>query len=482
MAEGRTYKPVINPEQCETCDICAGGCPAVLIPEYRQETESLRGAIFTDGHAALLCKGQVIPPCQVACPVHQETRRYLRLIAQGRFLEALDVIRETLPFPGIIGRICHRPCEEACLRGECLDEPVTLCGLKGFVADYEVGRREPPPPPVGPDKGKSAAIIGGGPSGMACALSLRRSGYRVTIFEKEKELGGALSWGVPTYRLPREVLHRETAVVARAGVRLRLNTSLGRDTSLNEIREAFDAVYISCGAQGARKLGMDHETVQGALSGVDFLRRINAGMPTEVGRHVVVVGGGNVAIDAALTAKQRGAQRVTLVCLEGRDEMPAGPEEVEQALLEGVIVQNSWGPRRILAEEGRVTGIELKQCTAVFHESGWFDPRYDDQVATVLPADMLIIGIGQVPETEFLKGMKGIETTPEGWIVADPITLETGVPGVFSGGDIVTGPRTAIEAIEAGQRAAGSIDRYLSQKDEQGAGSPEAKQQIWQGA
>jgi NADPH-dependent glutamate synthase beta subunit-like oxidoreductase len=317
---------------------------------------------------------------------------------------------------------------------------------------------------------------------MACALSLRRSGYRVTIFEKEKELGGALRWGIPAYRLPRKVLHRETALVARAGVRLRLDTSLGRDVSLEEIRETFDAVYVACGAQGTRRLGIDHETAQGVFSGVDFLRLINTGVSTEIGRNVVVIGGGNVAIDSAVMAKKGGSPQVTLVCLEGRNEMPAYPEEVKQALLEGVIIRNAWGPRRILAEGGCVTGIELKKCTAVFDESGRFDPRYDDQVRTVLPADMLIIGIGQLPETQFLKGMKGIETTPDGWIVADPITLETGIPGVFSGGDIVTGPRTAIEAIEAGQRAAGSIDRYLSQKDEQGARSREAEQQVGLGS
>ena len=190
-----------------------------------------------------------------------------------------------------------------------------LCGLKRFVADYEVGRREPPAPPVGPDRGKSVAIIGGGPSGMACALSLRQSGYRVTIFEKEKELGGALYWGIPAYRLPREVLHRETAVVTRAGVQVHLDTSLGRDVSLEEIRETFDAVYVACGAQGARRLGIDHETAQGVLTGIDFLRRINTGVPTEVGRNVVVIGGGNVGIDAAVIAKQVG-------CAAGDTRLP----------------------------------------------------------------------------------------------------------------------------------------------------------------
>jgi len=482
MPEGRTRKPVVIPERCEACDVCARGCPAVLIPEYRQETESLRGTIFSGAQALPPLGEHAIPPCQAACPVHQETQHYLRLIAEGRFLEALDVIRETLPFPGIIGRICHRPCEQACVRGKRLDEPLMLCGLKRFVADYEVGRREPPPPPVGPQKGASVAVIGGGPSGMACALSLRRSGYGVTIFEKDKELGGALHWGIPAYRLPREVLRRETAVVARAGVEIRLNTSLGRDISLKEIRDTFDAVYLACGAQGARRLGMDHEAAQGVLSGVDFLRRINGGGPAKVGRNVVVVGGGNVAIDAALTARQIGTGEVTLVCPEGREEMLAGQEEVEQALVEGVIIRNGWGPRRILAEEGRVRGIELKQCTVAFDGSGQFDPRYDERVTTVLSADTLIIAIGQLPETDFLKGVRGVEVTPEGWIVADPVTLETGITGVFSGGDIVTGPRTAIEAIEAGQRAAVSIDRYFSRKDERGVRSQETGQQPGRGS
>jgi len=357
MVVGRTHRPVIKPERCGTCDVCAGGCPASLLRECLDEKDSLRSALFADKRAARLLKGHAVPPCQVACPVRQETRRYLGLIAEGRFLDALDVIRETLPFPGIIGRICHHPCEQACLRGECPDEPLLLCGLKRFVADYEVGRRDPPPPAVGSDRGKAVAIIGAGPSGMACALALRQNGYRVTLYEKERSLGGALYWGIPSYRLPREVLRRETAGIGQAGIEVRLETVVGRDIAVKQLYEAFDALYIACGAQGAARLGIENEFSRGVLSGVDFLRRLNTEGSVDVAGNVVVIGGGNVAIDAAISAGRTGAHQVTVACLESRDQMPADPQEIRQAIAEGVRIEYRWGPHRILADQGQVTAI-----------------------------------------------------------------------------------------------------------------------------
>jgi NADPH-dependent glutamate synthase beta subunit-like oxidoreductase len=463
MAEGRTHKPVVETRECRTCMACVGGCPAEFIPEYRKEPLSLRGALYSGGTRWIRGKGRTdFPPCQAACPVKVETRQYTRLIAERRFLEALDVIRKDLPFPGVIGRICHHPCEEACLRGESLDEAVSLCDLKRFVADYEVGKREIPILHTGEQKNGTVAVIGGGPSGMACALDLRNAGYRVTIFEGSNRLGGMLFWGIPAYRLPRDVLEREVSLIEKAGITVRYSTKVGKDASLKDIYKEFDAVYLGCGAQKGTKLGVDNETARGVMSSIELLRRTAEGQTVTIGRRVVVVGGGNVAVDTALTVKRLGAKDVWIVCLEKRQEMPAGKAELEQAAEEHVKILARWAPKRITALHGKVKAVELKRCTSVFDHDGRFSPVFDEKIKKALETDMIVTAIGQAPEVDFLRELEGLEMEKSGWVKTDPETLETTIPGIFAGGDIIAGPGMAITAVADGKKAAASIDRYLS--------------------
>jgi heterodisulfide reductase subunit A-like polyferredoxin len=454
-------------EKCTSCGLCAPYCPLEVPAEYN-EGLSRRSAAYINFPQAIPATYSIdreIPPCVNRCPVNLNARDYVGLIAQGKYLESLDVIRERLPFPGIIGRICNHPCENVCLRGEKVDQPIAICALKRFVADYEVGRREMPVPEIEPDKGKKVAIVGGGPSGMTAAINLRRAGYGVTLFEAQDKLGGMLYWGIPAYRLPKDVLERETSIIDLLGIDVRYNTTVGKDISLKDIQTEYDAIYIGVGAQGGRTLGLENEDSTGVLSGVEFLRLANKKQPVEVKGRVLVVGGGNVAVDVALTARRLGASEVHMVCLEKREEMPASAWEVEQALEEGVKIHPSWGPKGIRLENGGISGVDFQRCSEVFDEEGRFNPRFDECILKSFDADMVILAIGQSPETEFAREIMELNIARTGWIQADSISLATSVPGIFAGGDVVTGPKTAIEAISQGLEAAESIKRYLEGRD-----------------
>ena len=454
-------------EKCTSCGLCAPQCPLEVPADYNEDL-SRRSAAYISFPQAIPSTYMIdreIPPCVNRCPVNLNARDYVGLIAQGKYLESLDVIRERLPFPGVIGRICNHPCESVCIRGEKVDQPIAICALKRFVADYEIGKREIPVPVAGQDRGKRVAIVGGGPSGMACALDLRRAGFGVTIFEASGKLGGMLYWGIPAYRLPKDVLERETALVEKAGVEVRYNIRVGKDISLKEIHEKFDAVYIGCGASGGRRLGIEGEDARGVMTGIEFLRLSNEKKPLQLGKRVIVVGGGNVAVDVALTAKRLGVEDVHMVCLERWEEMPASKSELEQTLQEGIKIHTAWGPNIIRAADGSVKGIEFKRCTNVFDEFGRFSPCYDVDVARAFSAETVVLAIGQSPETDFMKDLSSTEPFRGGWIKADACTLETAAKGVFAGGDIVTGPRMAIDAIDQGQKAAESIKRYLEGRD-----------------
>ena len=454
-------------EKCTSCGLCAPYCPLEVPADYNEDL-SRRSAAYINFPQAIPSTYSIdreIPPCVNRCPINLNARDYVGLIAEGKFLDALDVIREKLPFPGTIGRICNHPCEDVCLRGEKVDQPLAICALKRFVADYEKGRREMPVPEVGADKGKKVAIVGGGPSGMACAIALRKEGYGVTMFEAHEKLGGMLYWGIPSYRLPKDVLEGETSLVTSLGVEVRYNTRVGKDISLKDLKAAFDAVYIACGAQGGRKLGLTNEENAGVMSGVEFLRLANKGEPPQLKGKVLVVGGGNVAVDVALTARRLGAAEVHMVCLEKREEMPASAWEIEQAIEEGVRIHTSWGPRGIRVRDGRVVGLDVQRCSEVFDEEGRFNPRFNECILRDFQADMVILAIGQAPETAFLRDVPELNAGRAGWIMADSLSLATSVPGIFAGGDIVTGPKTAIEAVNQGQEAAESIRRFLEGKD-----------------
>ena len=392
-------------------------------------------------------------------------RDYIGLIAEGRFLEALDLIREKLPFPGIIGRICAHPCENACLRGKEVDQPIAICALKRFAADYEAGRREPLLPVTDHVKKEKVAVIGAGPAGVTCAIELRRSGYGVTVFDANEQPGGMLFAGVPAYRLPRDVLAREFSMAAKMGVEMRCNTKVGRDVSLDDVFTSYNATFIASGAHGRRKLGLENEEADGVLTALDFLKAVNTGKQVAPGRRVFVVGGGNVAMDTAITVRRLGVEDVHIVALEKWDDMPAHRWEVDQAIEEGIVFHNAWGPNRILAKDGRVTGMELARCVRVYDEKGSFDPVYDPSTTKIFEMDTLILVIYETIDTAYLAVSDAVRRHPDGRVMVDPVSLETTKKGVFAGGNAVTGPRSAIDAIAQGKKAAESIIRYLRGED-----------------
>jgi len=463
----RTRPRRVLPDKCTSCTSCSAACPLEVGNVYNEEM-SLRSAAFINFPQAIPSTYMIdrqLSPCVYACPINLNARDYVGLIAEGRFLEALDLIREKLPFPGIIGRICAHPCENACLRGKEIDQPIAICALKRFVADYEAGVRVPPIPVTDIGKEKKVAVIGAGPTGVTCAIELRKAGYGVTIFDANEKPGGMLFVGVPAYRLPKDVLAREFSIAERMGVELRCSTRVGKDVSLDEVLASYDSTFIASGAHGRRKLGLENEGVPGVLSALDFLKAVNTEKEVPLGRRVFVVGGGNVAMDTAITVRRLGVKDVHIVALEKWDDMPAHRWEIDQAIEEGIIFHNAWGPNRILASGDHLTGMELARCVRVYDESGAFNPVYDISTTVTLNMDTLILVIYETIDTAYIATSETIERRGDGRVKVDPVSLETTQKGVFAGGNAVTGPRSAIDAIAQGKRAAQSIIRYLEGQD-----------------
>ncbi len=404
------------------------------------------------------CTGLEPPPCQAACPLEIRVREKLHFLREGREADALAVVLERCPFPGILGRICLRPCEAACSRRD-LGGPVAIAGLKRYLSDQDpqAGLQAVP----GPDRPERVAVVGGGPAGLMCAYELRLQGYRVTLFEAEAQLGGALRLYIPAYRLPREVLDRECAVIEKLGVEVRLRTRLGRDVQLEELRRDFAAVFLAVGCHKSLLLEAGGEQLSGVWYALDFLRAANSDRPPAVGPRVAVIGGGNVAVDAARSARRLGAAEVSLICLETREEMPAAPEEIAAAEAEGLELVHRLGVKRILGRDNQVVGLELKAVARVFDEAGRFAPLYLEENLAERPADTVIIAVGQTADFRFFGPGLGFDTSSRAKLEADPVSLATRIPGVFAGGDLITGPRTAVEAFAAGRRAALAIGCYL---------------------
>lgn len=407
------------------------------------------------------CTGDDLPFCQATCPLHVDMKGAIVLIRDGKFDESLKLIRETLPFPGILGRICTHPCEELCHRDK-VDKAISIMCLKRSAADYGETNGDIT---IAEEKKERIAVVGGGPAGLMAAYELRKKGYQITIFEALPVLGGMLAMGIPEYRLPRDIMRQELSIIEKMGIQVRLNTRIGNGTNISGLKKDFDAVFIASGVQLSRKIDIAGSALDGVLWGVDFLREVNLGRKIDIKDRVMVVGGGNVAIDVALTAVRLGAREVQLACLESREEMPAFEWEIEQALEEGVKLNVSWGPNKIVGEGKKVKGIELVRCTQVFDEAGRFNPSFDQSVTTTIDTDMVILAIGQAPDTSFLGEDGKIQCSPGDYIIANKTTLETNVPGIFAGGDAVTGPKSVIEALAAGRKAAISIDRYLRGED-----------------
>ncbi|MGC2465225.1 MAG: FAD-dependent oxidoreductase [Candidatus Acidiferrum sp.] len=443
-------------------------------------------------------------PCMQACPVHTQAGRYVALIAEGRYEEAYRYAREPNPLASVCGRVCGHPCETNCRRGK-LDAPISIRALKRFLTE-RYGPESRNPIEMHPQKPEirhpeRVAVIGSGPAGLAAAHDLALLGYPVTLFEASPALGGMLRLGIPEYRLPRNVIDAQVREILDLGPELRLNSRLGDFTLQDLRREGFQAVLLAIGLHRSRDLSLPGRDLDGVITGVDFLLNVNLGYRLSIGKKVVVIGGGNVAIDVARSALRQqqqqtlevlestllpdqlsdkelqvamnelmdvsraalrmGAREVHLVCLESREEMPAFTEEIEEGLQEGLKLHASLGPQKFIGENGRVTGLEAIHCTSVFDEQRRFHPTFAPGTETVLPCDTVILAIGQTSDLSFLAAEDGVETTRQGTIKIDTETLMTSAPGIFAAGDIAFGPRLIISAVADGRKAAEQIDRYL---------------------
>lgn len=400
-------------------------------------------------------------PCKAECPAHIGIQGYIKLASQGKYTEALELIKHENPFPAVCGRICPRKCESACTRGD-IDAPIAIDDIKKFIAEQDLNKGNRYIPEIKHNHAKKIAVIGAGPSGLSCAFYLAIEGYKVTVFEKQKALGGMLTLGIPAFRLEKDVVNAEIDILKELGIEFRTGVEVGKDVSLNYLRnQGFEAFYLAIGAQAGRKLGIEGEEAEGVITGVDFLRRVNLNEEIKIEGTTVVIGGGNVAIDVARTATRIGASQVGMYCLESRAEMPALEEEIDEALAEGIEINNSWGPKRILTENGHVIGVEFKKCISVFDENRRFNPKFDEKDTKVVKATNVLISVGQAMDWGNLIVDSKIELNPNKTIKADSITCQTGEPDVFAGGDALTGPRFAIDAIAMGKEGAISIHRYV---------------------
>lgn len=402
------------------------------------------------------------PPCKLACPISTDVREYVQLIAERRFEDALHAIRKQNPLPRVCGRICIHPCETACKRGD-IDEPIAIAALKRFAADgpWKETVKQTPEKAL---SGYKVAVIGSGPAGLAAAHDIALLGHSVTIFEKLSVGGGMMAVGIPAYRLPRDVLASEIKAIEDLGVELKTSAAFGEDVTLDGLRaEGYQAFFLATGLHLSRGLNVEGEDLPGTLKGVEFLRDVALGKPITVGKRVIVIGGGNVAVDVARTALRVGAEDVLIVCLEKREEMPASDFEIEEASEEGITILNCFGPKKFLGKNGKFSGIEFKFCTCLFDEKGAFCPRYDKTQLKVIKSDTAIIAIGQDAGLSFAN-KEGISVTARGGLEADPTTLQTPIEGVFTGGDVFHGPRTVTDAIATGKQAAAAIDCYLKGK------------------
>jgi NADPH-dependent glutamate synthase beta subunit-like oxidoreductase/NAD-dependent dihydropyrimidine dehydrogenase PreA subunit len=452
-------------------------------------------------------------PCMMACPAHTNAGRYVSLIAEGRFEEAYRFARDPNPLASICGRVCAHPCETACRRGE-IDKPISIRALKRFLTERHGPESRHP---IGPSTRPSAklaykvAVVGAGPVGLSAAHDLALMGYSVTIFEASPVAGGMLYLGIPEYRLPRSVVEAQVREILETGdITLRLNAAAGRDFTVGELRnQGFDAVLIAVGAHKSRDLSISGVDLDGVHRGVEFLLNVNLGYKFTIGKKVLVIGGGNVAMDVArsaarevlrqhegpgeitpsdenlqavathemvdisLSALRMGAREVGLVCLEKREEMPAALEEIEEAETEGIIMHPGFGPKRVLGRNGRVVGLECLKTKYVFDENRRFNPAFFENSETAFECDTVILAIGQAPNLDFLRPEDGVQISPRGLIHVDRDTLMTSAPGIFAGGDCAFGPRLIIDSVGDGKRAAVGIDEYL-----RGTKHPEPQVQV----
>ncbi len=458
----------VDVNKCTGCGDCANVCPVTVTNDFNEGLDQ-RKAIYRRFPQAIPSAFAIekigTAPCKAACPTHISVQGYVALIAEGKYKEALELIKQENPFPAVCGRVCNHPCESACKRGE-VDEPISIMYLKRFVADLDLNDETKFVPEIKERKDKKVAIIGAGPAGLSAAYYLAIEGYQVTVLEALPVAGGMLTVGIPEYRLPKDVLNAEIKTIEDMGVEIRLNTKVGTDVSMDSLKKDFDAVFIGVGSHVSSKLNVPGEEMEGVVHGIDFLRRVALGEKVFLGNRVAVVGGGNVAMDAVRTALRTGSKEAFVLYRRTRAEMPASPEEIEEALQEGINMEFLAAPVKVIGDSGKVTGIEcIRMELGEPDESGRRRPVPIKGSEFTISVDAVIPAIGQKSDLSFVSEESSIAINRWNTFDVDPVTFATNVEGVFAGGDDVTGPATVVEAINAGKEAAKSIDRFLRGED-----------------
>ncbi|MFI3228988.1 MAG: FAD-dependent oxidoreductase [Bacillota bacterium] len=491
-AERSNYHAEITPTDCVACGQCVENCPTNAIKlgqkictnslseteDYKKSNNSIWSkkqwnVDYRDNRQDTLETGTA--PCKTACPAHIAVQGYIRLASLGRYQDALELIKKENPLPAVCGRICPHKCEDACTRGQ-IDKAVAIDEIKKFIADKEKDSATRFIPNIKHDyKQKKIAVIGSGPAGLSCAYYLAVDGYDVTVFEKETMLGGMLTMGIPSFRLEKEVIEAEIDILRELGVQFRTGIEVGKDTTITKLKEeGFASFYLAIGAQGGRKLNVEGEDTVGVILGVDFLRNVALDKADKLSGNVVVIGGGNVAIDVARTATRCGADKVAMFALESRENMPALEEEIDEAMEENVEINNSWGPKRIITKNNKITGVEFKKCISVLDENKRFAPKYDEDDTIVVAADFVLVSIGQAIQWNGLLDGTSAKLNPNNTIALNEFYLSDD-PTIIAGGDCATGPRFAIDAIAGGKEGSISIHRSVWEGQTQNYGRDRRK-------
>ena len=480
------YVAKVEKANCVACGKCVEFCPAgavklgqklcdkegcevqyprIPLPSEQPWGEHMWSHNYRDVNR-INCYDTGTAPCKTACPAHIAVQGYLKLAKEGRYDDALALIKKDNPLPAVCGHVCNRRCEDACTRGT-VDEAVAIDEVKRFLAERDLNAetRYIPKKTIPSLKGgfdEKIAIIGAGPAGLSCAYYLALTGYKPTIFEKNEEPGGMLRYGIPSYKLEKDLLAAEIDVIRELGVEIRCGVEIGKDITIEELREqGYRGFYVAIGCQRGRKPGITGENAKGAYAAVDFLREAGAKESFALEGDVVVVGGGNVAIDAARISSRCVDAKISMFCLEQRENMPASKEEIAEALEEGIELNCGWGPKEVLEEDGKVAGVVFKKCIRVLDEQGRFSPEYDEEQTVTIPCKHVIFSVGQAIEWGNMLDNLDLKRRPNGGALADKLTYQTSEPDIFVGGDVYTGPRFAIDAIAAGREGAISLHRYV---------------------
>lgn len=480
------YIAKVEKQNCVACGKCVEACPAgavklgqklcdkegceityprMPLPGDQPWGEHMWSHNYRDVNR-INCYDTGTAPCKTACPAHIGIQGYLQLAKEGRYEDALALIKKDNPLPAVCGHVCNRRCEDACTRGT-IDEAVAIDEVKRFIAERDLNAetRFIPKKTIPSLKGgfeEKIAIIGAGPAGLSCAYFLALTGYKPTIFEKNAEPGGMLRYGIPSYKLEKNLLAAEIDVIRQLGVEIRCGVEIGKDVTIEDLREqGYKGFYAAIGCQRGRKPGISGENAEGAYTAVDFLRKAGAKESFALEGDVVVVGGGNVAIDAARISSRCTDAKISMFCLEAREKMPASNEEIEEALEEGIELNCGWGPKEVLEEDGHVSGVVFKKCTRVFDAQGRFSPEYDENDTVTIPCRHVIFSVGQAIDWGHMLDNLHVELRPNGGALANKLTYQTSEPDIFVGGDVYTGPKFAIDAIAAGREGAVSLHRYV---------------------